>query len=103
MGFKKIKAKVKHARGAGPDLILKTLKENHADFMESLTSLDETEKNQLLDKFNAAGEGFGDAVFADKEDFEMTETDWDADAKAKFCNVLVPDYFEVNADDDEQK
>ena len=100
MGFKKIKAKVKHARGAGPDLILKSLKENFSAFEESMKGLSEAEQNEVRDKFEKVIEGAGDAVLGDASEFEMTETDWSPEDKAKFCGLLCPDYFEVNEDEE---
>ena len=99
MGFKKIKAKVKHARGAGPDLILKTLKENFGNWQEALKELSEAEKTELIDKFDGAVEGSGDAITGERSDLEMAETDWGPEDKAAFCKALCPEYFEVEDED----
>ena len=99
MGFKKIKAKVKHARGAGPDLILKTLKDNYGNWEEALKELSDAERNELTDKFDSAVPGSGDAIVGDKGDFEMAETDWGPEDKEAFCKILTPEYFEVEEDE----
>ena len=76
MGFKRLVAKVQHARGAGPDLIIKTLKENYNDWEGRVNELNDDEKNEFIVDFNNAVSGAGDAVAGDKSDFEMAETDW---------------------------
>ena len=95
MGFKKIKAKVKHARGAGPDLILKTFQENYGDWETSIKELNQDEKDELVEKFDKAVPESGNAITGDKSDFDMALTDWGADEKAEFCKLLCPEYFEV--------
>ena len=65
MGFKKIKAKVKHARGAGPDLILKTLKDNYEVWEEGIKEMTDAERTEMNGKFDAALGGSGEALLGD--------------------------------------
>ena len=65
MGFKKIQVKVKNKRGAGVDQILATFKENYESWMEGIKEMEEVDKQELIDAFDSALTGSGDAVTSD--------------------------------------
>ena len=96
MGFKKIKAKVKKARGGGPDATVETLAENWDEWKASFGELNDDEKSELVDKFEDACTGAGDALAADSAaEFTGEASSWAAEDKQKFHDLLVPDYFEL--------
>ena len=95
MGFKKIKAKVKKARGGGPDMTIKTLSENWDEWKESIAGLDDAERDALMAQFDDACTGAGDALQADDPvEFTGEASGWGKEDKEKFCALLCPDYFE---------
>ena len=95
MGFKKIKAKVKKARGGGADMTIKTLGENWDEWKEQIGGLDEAERNALAEKFEDACTGAGDAIQLDTaEEFEGESKGWSSDDKDAFAGLLCPEYFE---------
>ena len=57
-----------------------------------MQNCNETERQEILDKFESAVEGSGEAI-QDQNDFEMAETDWSPEDKKAFCGVLVPEYL----------
>ena len=97
MGFKKIKAKVKKARGGGPDMTIKTLAENWDDWKTSIGELSDAEREALSEKFEDACSGAGDAIMAaDPKEFEGETKGWSPEDKETFCSLLVPEYFECD-------
>ena len=95
MGFKKIKAKVKKARGGGPDMTIKTLAENWDEWKASIADLDDATKESIVEKFEDACTGAGDAICADTvEEFQGEANAWNSDDKEAFAKILVPEYFE---------
>merc|ERR1712083_634458 len=96
MPFKKIKAKVKKARGAGEDALLATLEENWEDWKGSLAAMDADELEALKEKFEEACTDAGEAITVDSaKEFSSTHKAWSPDDRVEFCKVLAPEYFEL--------
>ena len=82
MGFKKIKAKVKKARGGGPDATGETLAENWDEWKASFAEMDEGEREALVEKFEDACTGSGDALGSETaQEFTGEASSWPADDK----------------------
>ena len=95
MGFKKIKAKVKKARGGGADMTIKTLGENWDEWKDMVASLDDAEREEIAEKFEDACTGAGDAIqAATAEEFDGEAKSWSPEDKDAFANLLCPEYFE---------
>merc|ERR1712084_104155 len=99
MGFKKIKARVKNCRGAGPEFILKQFEENYDQWEEQIKDLDAKEKEELEEKFNTVVEDLGTALVDDKATFMMQKADLNNGQIKTFTDALCPDYFEVEDDE----
>ena len=79
MGFKKIKARVKNCRGAGPEFILKQFEENYDQWEASIKDLEDGEREGLEEKFNGIIEDLGSAIIDDKPSFMMAKADMNTD------------------------
>ena len=99
MGFKKVKARVKNCRGAGPEFILKQFEENYDQWEESIKELEDAEKADLQAKFDAIKDDLGAGLVEDKETFMMVKADMQTPDIKKFTDALCPDYFEVTEDE----
>ena len=99
MGFKKIKARVKNCRGAGPEFILKQFEENFDQWEEQIKDLDDDEKAELEEKFNTVVDDLGTALVDDKATFMMSRADLNNNQIKNFTDSLCPDYFEVEEDE----
>ena len=100
MGFKKIKARVKNCRGAGPEFILKQFEDNFDNWESGIGDLNDEEKQEIADKFNAIIEDFGDSLIEDKATFLCAKADLKSEDITKFTNALCPEYFEVTEDEE---
>merc|ERR1712113_601447 len=86
MPFKKIKAKVKKARGAGEDALLATLEENWDDWKGSLADLSPDELEALKAKFEDACTDAGEAIcLPTGDEFSGTYKEWSAEDRVEFC------------------
>ena len=69
MQFKKVKVRVKTARGAGPDFILKQFEESYAEWEASVAEMNDEDKAQLEEKFNSVVDDLGSSLIDDKDSF----------------------------------
>ena len=91
MGFKTIKPKIKKARGGDA---IADLGENWDEWKASFNGLNDEEKTALVDKFEEACPGAGDAiVLDDAKEFIGEASCWSAEEKEAFKNILVPEYL----------
>ena len=100
MGFKKIKARVKNCRGAGPEFILKQFEENYESWEAGIGDLNDEEKQGIADAFNKVVEDLGDSLIDDKATFLCAKADLKTDDIKAFTDALCPEYFEVTEDDE---
>ena len=96
MPFTKIKVRPKKVKGSVPCITIETLAENWDEWRANFAELDAGEKATMIDKFEDACTGAGDALAADSAaEFTGEASSWAAEDKQKFHDLLVPDYFEL--------
>ena len=95
MGFRKIKARVKNCRGSGDDFVLAQFEDNYGDWQDTIKGLDDNEKEQVSNAFNAIEDGLGDSLLETKEVFLMTKSDLDPSKIHEFVVLLQGEYFEI--------
>ena len=100
MQFKKVKVRVKTARGAGPDFILKQFEESYEEWEASIKEMTEDDKAELEEKFNAVVEDLGSALIDDKDSFLVAKAELKNNQIKAFTDALCPEFFEVGDDDE---
>merc|ERR1712151_59373 len=101
MQFKKDKVRVKTARGAGPDFILKQFEESYDEWAASIAEMGEEDKQELENKFNEVVEDIGTALIGDKDDFTIAKAELKGNQIKAFTDALCPEFFEVEDPEDE--
>ena len=99
MQFKKVKVRVKTARGAGPDFILKQFEESYADWEASVAEMNDADKEELEAKFNEVVEDLGTSLIDDKDSFLMAKAELKGNQIKAFTEALCPEFFEVTEPD----
>merc|ERR1719245_1626610 len=95
MQFKKVKVRVKTARGAGPDFVLKQFEESYDEWAASVAEMNDDDKQQLAEKFNEIVEDLGDAIIDDKDSFLVAKAELKNNQIKAFTDALCPEFFEV--------